>query len=112
MIALRTQDGFPQVMGPPALCLYRIAQEALGNALRYSGASRVDVGLSRDEGYLSLTVSDLGRGFDPQGVRSKGGLGLISMEERVRLLGGDVSIESRPGDGAMLKARIPWEGEV
>jgi signal transduction histidine kinase len=86
----------------------RIAQEALQNALRHANASRVDVRLGADDGYLRVAVADDGVGFDPDepGLRSRR-LGLTSMEERARALGGTLSIESRPGAGTTIVLEVP-----
>ena len=94
---------------PPdaALCIYRIAQEALRNAVKHSGAHKVDVSLTADAEYLYLSVKDTGRGFDIGEARSRPGLGLASMDERVRLVGGVLTVESHPGQGTRIEARVP-----
>ena len=86
----------------------RIAQEALQNALRHAGATRVDVRLQAHNGRLRLAVSDDGVGFDPAdpGLRSQH-LGLTSMEERARALGGRLRIASRPGEGTTVTLEVP-----
>ena len=89
-----------------ALCLYRIAQEALRNVVRHSGAKAARVVLSRHEDRIHLTVSDRGTGFDPESI-AQTGLGLISMRERLRLVGGEVSIASQPSQGTRVEARVP-----
>jgi signal transduction histidine kinase len=88
--------------------VFRIAQEALHNALRHSGASRIAVRLSEPDGLLSLSVEDDGVGFEPNaaGVRSRR-LGLTSMEERASALGGTLSVRSRPGAGATIELEVP-----
>lgn len=94
---------------PPdaALCLFRVAQEGLQNVVRHSGAAGAEVILVREPGALSLTIRDSGKGFDPEAAREAGGLGLMSMAERVRLLDGTLTIRSRPGAGTELSVRIP-----
>jgi signal transduction histidine kinase len=91
--------------------LYRIAQEALTNVSRHAGARRVSVLLERRAGYVSLIVEDDGLGFDAQRIMgapaSAGRLGLLGMQERVRLAGGTLTIESTPGAGATVFARLP-----
>jgi signal transduction histidine kinase len=86
----------------------RIAQEALQNALRHAGAEHVDVSLHADVGRLRLAVTDDGGGFDPAdpAVRSRR-LGLTSMEERARGLGGTLTIASRPGEGTTVSLEVP-----
>jgi signal transduction histidine kinase len=90
-----------------ALCLYRVTQEALRNLARHSRAGQGTVRLVGTGEGLELSIADDGAGFDPAGAKAKGGLGLISMEERVRLGGGSLSVDSRPGEGTRLKVRMP-----
>jgi signal transduction histidine kinase len=89
-----------------ALCIYRIAQEALRNAVKHSGAHEVDVALMADAEYLYLSVRDTGRGFDIRETRGKPGLGLASMDERARLVGGVLTVQSQPGKGTLIEARV------
>jgi signal transduction histidine kinase len=88
--------------------VFRIAQEALSNALRHSDAGRIAVRLSEPDGRLLLTVADDGVGFEPgsAAVRSRR-LGLTSMEERAGALGGRLTVESRPGAGATIGLEVP-----
>ena len=90
-----------------SLCLYRVAQESLRNIREHAGARSVRVTLQGGGGEVVLRIEDDGRGFVREQVRGKGGLGLISMEERVRLVGGQLSITPRPGGGARVEARVP-----
>ncbi len=90
-----------------ALCLYRIAQEALRNVARHAEARGANVSLTGYDGDVLLTVSDEGKGFDPHGARSRPGLGLASMEERARLIGADLSIQSHPGKGTTISLLVP-----
>jgi signal transduction histidine kinase len=85
----------------------RIAQEALNNALRHADAERIELRLAARDGRLTLTVADDGVGFDPgaPGVRSRR-LGLTSMEERARALGGSLAVVSRPGDGTTVTLEV------
>ena len=93
---------------PPdvALCLYRVAQESLHNAAKHSGTRQAEVTVERVGGELELIVTDAGQGFDSKEWR-QGGLGLTSMEERVRLAGGTLDIESSPQKGTRVRARVP-----
>jgi signal transduction histidine kinase len=86
----------------------RIAQEALNNALRHADAERIELRLQGRDGRLTLTVADDGVGFDPAapGLRSRR-LGLTSMEERARALGGSLAVVSRPGDGTTVTLEVP-----
>jgi signal transduction histidine kinase len=88
-----------------SLCLYRIAQEALQNAVKYAGARRISVRLSGGNGHVALAVEDDGQGFDVDAVSR--GLGLISMRERLELLDGHLQIRSTPGVGSCIDAVIP-----
>jgi two-component system NarL family sensor kinase len=94
---------------PPAVevGLYRIAQEALQNALRHADASRVVLRLEAPPGRVRLTVQDDGRGFDASGENAAGHFGLVGMRERARLLGGGFQIESSSGAGTRITADIP-----
>jgi two-component system sensor histidine kinase UhpB len=87
------------------LVVYRVAQEALNNAIRHSGADHVDIGLHHEGGGLALTVADDGRGFtfDETGR----GLGINGMRERALLVGGEFQIESRPGVGTSVRLLVP-----
>ena len=107
-----THDELPDsIPHDVSLCLFRVLQEALHNAAKHSRAHRVEVRLAYDENQLDLTVSDDGTGFDAEAATSKGGLGLISMRERVRLLNGTLLIESRPTGGTVVHARVPFAPE-
>jgi len=90
-----------------SLCLFRVLQEALQNAMKYSGVRHIKVELRGTEGEIQLTVSDLGIGFDPQDAIHRRGLGLISMRERMQLVSGEISIKSQPGAGTTIHARVP-----
>jgi signal transduction histidine kinase len=90
-----------------SICLYRIAVEGLRNVARHSGAGSAAVSLKRVDGVLELQVSDSGKGFDVETFKQGGGLGLISIEERLRLLGGDCDLSSAPERGTRLVARVP-----
>jgi signal transduction histidine kinase len=88
--------------------LLRVAQEALHNALRHSGATQVDVTLERRGRGAVLRVSDDGRGFDPQAVRAAGRhLGLVSMRDRASGAGGSLTVESAPGQGTTVEMEVP-----
>jgi signal transduction histidine kinase len=97
----------PPVPYEISLCLYRILQEALRNAVKHSGVERVVVQLSALPSEIALRVSDAGRGFNPDDARLARGLGLVSMRERVRMVGGVISITSTPAVGTTVLACIP-----
>jgi signal transduction histidine kinase len=90
-----------------SVCLYRVAIEALRNVSRHSGADSARVVLTEDDVSFSVEVSDSGRGFDVERVKRGSGLGLISAEERVKLLQGSFQVKSKPQSGTVLTARIP-----
>jgi PAS domain S-box-containing protein len=89
-----------------ALCLFRVLQEALNNALRHAGVGHFTVTLRGTPTEIQLEVRDTGIGFDPEVAIGGQGLGLISMRERLRLVKGDIFIESRPGRGTTIRARV------
>ena len=93
-----------------SLCLFRVLQETLQNAVKHSGVRHFKVELRGTEGEIQLTVSDLGVGFDPQDAIHRRGLGLISMRERMQLVSGEISIKSQPGGGTTIHARVPFRG--
>ena len=98
------QDSLPEDI---PLCLYRIAQEGLHNIISHAGVKNCEIVLQGTVKDICLTVRDQGAGFDPVEVRQKPGLGLSSMRERVQLVGGHISIDSRPGKGTTICASIP-----
>ena len=106
--ACSAEGDFGSIAPEAALCLYRIAQEALRNVVAHAGASRADVRLLRAGDDAEITIADDGKGFDVAGSLKRGkGLGLVSITERVRLAGGTVSITAEPSKGTCVRARIP-----
>ncbi len=91
---------------PPdyATTIYRLAQEALNNAVRHSGATRAKVEVDQSAHKIRVSIWDNGRGFDPKRTR---GLGLLGMEERVKRLSGNFTVDSAPGRGATITAELP-----
>jgi len=94
-----------------SLCLFRVLQEALHNSAKHSGLRHFDVQLSGTSDEIHLTVRDTGAGFNRDAARQSRGLGLVSMEERLKLLKGTLSIESHPKWGTTVHARVPLRGE-
>jgi PAS domain S-box-containing protein len=90
-----------------SLCLFRVLQEALQNAVKHSGAPDVSVEVHGSQDGIRLIVSDSGIGFDWPHALNGRGLGLISMRERLRLVNGELSIQSEPGRGTTILARVP-----
>ena len=90
-----------------SLCLFRVAQEALHNAVKYSGTNQFTVQLLGMVDCVQLVVSDAGAGFDVEAVKRSRGLGLVSMQERLYLVHGTLSVESQPGKGTKIFAVVP-----
>ena len=93
-----------------ALCVYRVAQEALRNVAKHAAVKEASLTLVATETELMLRVQDQGVGFDPENGHAQAGLGLSSMEERVRLIQGEFSITSAPGRGTTVEVRVPLPG--
>jgi PAS domain S-box-containing protein len=91
-----------------SLSLFRVLQEALRNATKHSGVKRFEVRLWGNTSEINLTVSDLGAGFDQEAAMKSTGLGLTSMQERLRLVHGELSIKSQPKGGTTIHARVPF----
>ena len=90
-----------------SLCLYRVTQESLRNIRKHTGATMVRVSLTSGDDRVKLRVEDTGDGFDVSEARKSGGLGLVSMEERVRLVNGKFAIDSKPGNGTVVEVSVP-----
>jgi two-component system, NarL family, sensor histidine kinase UhpB len=102
------EGDFSDLSDDAQLVVYRVAQEALSNAARHSGAERVEVRLRRlEDGGVELTIADDGRGF--AFAESERGLGIGGMRERALLVGGELTIESRPERGTSVRLTVPGE---
>lgn len=102
------QKGFPAALPPDVtLCIFRIAQEALHNIVKHSGAREAKLVLTKTPEAIRLRVVDRGFGFDIEAAKMKKRLGLLSMRERLRLVGGEISIRSRPSEGTQIDVLIP-----
>jgi two-component system, chemotaxis family, CheB/CheR fusion protein len=99
-------DAVPQEI---ASGLYRIAQESLQNIAKHSKSKHVSVELTVPDHSIQLSIKDDGIGFDLLTIRGKGGLGMVGMVERARMMGGKLSMESRPGHGSEIAVRVPME---
>jgi len=93
------------------LCLFRVLQEALRNSVKHSGARHFTVELWGTPNEIHLLVSDPGSGFDMNAAKLSQGIGLISMEERLKLVNGTFSIESQPRRGTRIHAHVPLNVE-
>jgi PAS domain S-box-containing protein len=104
-----THHGVPEaVPAPTALCLYRIAQEAVRNVVKHAGTGHAAVELNGSPAGLRLRVSDDGVGFDARTGRA--GLGLVGMRERLHLVGGRLTVDTHPGGGTRLDVVVPPDG--
>jgi signal transduction histidine kinase/ligand-binding sensor domain-containing protein len=106
-VTFHADAGLEEIPADVALCLYRVAQEALRNMARHAGARQAEVALTRSDDILELRITDDGQGFDREAAGQHGGLGLISIDERVRLVHGDVQIVTAPRCGTELRIRVP-----
>jgi PAS domain S-box-containing protein len=93
------------------LALFRVLQEALHNAVKHSGVKQVEVQVAEQSNEVHLLVRDSGRGFDMEAVKRGSGLGLLSMQERVRLVNGEISFESKPMGGTTIRVHVPFKSE-
>jgi signal transduction histidine kinase len=100
----RIPEKLPQEI---ALCLFRVLQEALQNAVKHSGARKFEVWLSGTSNEILLTVHDAGVGFDVEEAVKGRGLGITSMKERLKLVAGKLSISSHPQTGTTVQAWVP-----
>jgi signal transduction histidine kinase len=108
-VAMRcsAQGDFASVSPEAAICVYRVAQEALRNVIAHAGASSAEVRLTLAGEYVEMTITDDGRGFDGATAGSRTGLGLISMIERAKIAGGTVTIVTGAAQGTRVELRIP-----
>ena len=105
--------GIPnELSGDISICLFRVLQEAVQNAAKHSGARHLRVSLRNGSNQIELTVHDSGIGFDPELAFRKSGLGLTSMRERMKLVNGELSIESGMRRGTTVCARVPYESQA
>ncbi|MDQ6705860.1 MAG: sensor histidine kinase, partial [Acidobacteriota bacterium] len=104
-----THRNLPDSMPPEiASCLYRVTEEALRNIAKHARTKLATVSVSRRDHHIQLTIRDPGVGFRPDSLKGRPGLGIISMEERVRLAGGHISVHSKPGEGTRVEVVVPW----
>lgn len=104
-------DNLPALSDAKAIGLFRILQEALTNVMRHAGAHSVQVYLRVEAGELCLWVIDDGKGFDPAQRKAGQSFGLVGMQERIFMLGGQLQIDSQPGEGTTLTARVTLDTE-
>ncbi len=98
-------EGIPESLPEDVrTCIYRIVQEALHNVMQHASANAVRVSMHLEEGHIYLSIQDDGKGF---AAKEERGMGLLGMEERVSHLGGSFAVESKPGEGAILRVILP-----
>jgi len=103
-----SHEGIPQAVPQDiSLCLFRVLQEALHNAVKHSKMNQFDVDLRGTSDFIGLTIHDGGVGFDPTTAMKGPGLGLTSMQERLKLVYGELTIDSQVNQGATIRARVP-----
>jgi PAS domain S-box-containing protein len=102
-----TAEHIPDVPDDLSLSFFRVVQEAMHNAAKHGEAQQIKVSLSSSSTELQLTISDNGKGFDPNEAMAHEGLGLISMRERMRLIGGAIAIQSAAGGGTTIRVTAP-----
>jgi signal transduction histidine kinase len=103
-VAVESENVSDELPDEYKICVYRLVQEALSNAVRHSRARNAKVRVAGSASGIEVEISDDGRGFDPEHTR---GLGILGMEERVKRLGGSLTVKSSPGQGAAVKAELP-----
>ena len=89
-----------------ATAMFRLYQEALTNIIKYAEATRVESSLVYDDGVMTLSISDNGKGFDPEAVKEKKTLGLLGMKERVLIMNGEFELKTQPGSGTIITVKV------
>jgi signal transduction histidine kinase len=110
-LSIEGTDDIPRLPASSELAAYRVFQEALANALRHAGASRLSLAMRLDAGAVVISLTDDGRGFEPRdAARAAAGgqhLGLVSMRERAAFIGAELDVKSAPGQGTTVRLRVP-----
>jgi signal transduction histidine kinase len=110
-VACKAEGELRSISNETALCLFRIAQEAMRNAITHGKARHLTVAALRFDRDVELTIADDGIGFDLEAARQQGsGIGLVTMEERARIVGGHVQIDTQLGNGTTVRTRVPASG--
>ena len=105
-------DAIPKLQADVNVCIYRIAQEAIQNATKHSQCRQINVTLTASADGVRLSIVDAGRGFDPGAAEHSSGLGLVSMAERARSVGGQLTLRSAVGQGTCVEVSIPSPAEA
>ena len=111
-VSFKAEENLGEPLRPVALCLYRVAQEALRNVARHASASLIEVGLRSIDGRLQLAVRDNGVGFDPTRKQARPSLGHAGMRQHLSLVGGELRIDGAPGRGTTVLAWAPLNKEA
>jgi two-component system sensor histidine kinase UhpB len=106
-VTFRAEGDLESVPADVGLCLYRVVQEALGNVAKHAAATEAHVTVERAGPDVVLAITDDGSGFDQASARSRRGLGLLSLDERARLVGGRLTIDTKPQRGTELRIVVP-----
>ena len=106
-IEYSVQEPLDPIPNDASLCLYRVAQESLWNSAKHSGSNKVSVRLYSDSEFAYLDITDDGCGFDLTSKKLSSGLGLASMKERMRLVAGQLKLQTSPGNGVAIQAIVP-----
>jgi two-component system sensor histidine kinase UhpB len=106
-VRLDVSEAWRDVSDALALCLYRVAQEALRNVATHAKAQNVTISLEQRNGHVMMHVTDDGCGFDPTAKSRRLGLGLVSLNERVHMLGGALDVTGARGAGTRIAVRLP-----
>jgi signal transduction histidine kinase len=109
-VTLSAADGLHSIPPDVALCLYRVTQEALRNTAAHAGARQAHITLRGTADGLELVIADDGQGFNLAQAQRRGGLGLISLDERVRLVGGSLTINTQVKHGTEVRVQVPLRG--
>jgi signal transduction histidine kinase len=112
VIRYEPKDIPPKIPRDISICLFRIVQEGLRNIARHAKVEEAQVRLVGSDKRITLTIEDSGIGFEPAKARGEAGLGLVSMEERVRLIQGELRVKSKPGEGTVINVTAPLQGEL
>jgi len=104
-------DLFPRLSEEVELALYRVTQEGLSNIVKHSKSPTAQVSLSNEDGLVSLSIADVGVGFEISRLTSIAGLGLTSIQERARMIGAEVEVRSAPSEGTVIELHLPSMGQ-
>jgi signal transduction histidine kinase len=108
-VAFHSESVPKQLPQEVALCLFRVLQESLQNAVKHSGSKHFEAWLKGTPREIELTVRDSGVGFDPEEAMNRRGLGLTSMKERLKLVHGKLSVDSHLAQGTVIRASVPLD---